>query len=176
MQTFLRALRLYAIVAWVGGLAFFAFVVAPVAFGSLPSAHQAGLVVGGTLRVLHWIGLIGGLVFCLATGWLWLWAEVPARVGFAREVVLTALMLVVTAYSQFRVLPAMEVDRALAGGEAETASLENPGRVDFERLHRLSERLEGFVLLCGLGVVFALSRESQWPETGKPHAGKIVKP
>lgn len=176
MQTFLRALRLYAMVAWVGGLAFFAFVVAPVAFGSLPSAHQAGLVVGGTLRVLHWIGLIGGLVFCLATGWLWLSAEVPARVGFAREMVLTALMLVVTAYSQFRVLPAMEVDRALAGGEVETAAPEDPGRADFERLHRLSERLEGFVLICGLGVVFVLSRESQWPETGKPHAGKIVRP
>ena len=56
MQTFLRALRLYAMVAWVGGLGFFAFVVAPVAFGSLPSAHEAGIVVGGTLRVLHWIG------------------------------------------------------------------------------------------------------------------------
>ena len=176
MQTFLRALRLYAMVAWVGGLAFFAFVVAPVAFGSLHSAHQAGLVVGGTLRVLHWIGLISGLMFCLATGWLWLWGEVPARVGFAREVVLTALMLVVTAYSQFRVLPAMEVDRALAGGEVETASLEDPGRVDFERLHRLSERLEGFVLICGLAVVFVLSRESQWPETGQPHTGKIVRP
>ena len=176
MQTFLRALRLYAIVAWVGGLAFFAFVVAPVTFGSLPSAHQAGLVVGGTLRVLHWIGLIGGLVFCLATGWLWLWAEVPARVGFAREVVLTALMLVVTAYSQFRVLPAMEVDRALAGGEVETASLENPGRADFERLHRLSERLEGFVLACGLGVVFVLARESWWTETGEPKPDRIVRP
>lgn len=176
MQTFLRALRLYAMVAWVGGLVFFAFVVAPVAFGSLPSAHEAGTVVGGTLRVLHWIGLIGGGVFCLATGWLWLWAEVPARIGFARQLVLTALMLVVTAYSQFRILPAMEVDRALAGGEVETASLDNAGRVDFERLHRLSERLEGFVLLCGLGVVFVLSRESQWPETGKPKADRIVIP
>ena len=81
MQTFLRALRLYAMVAWVGGLAFFALVVAPVAFGSLPSAHEAGIVVGGTLRALHWIGLIGGVVFCLATGWLWLGAEVPARIG-----------------------------------------------------------------------------------------------
>ena len=55
-------------------------------FISLPSAHEAGIVVGGTLRVLHWIGLIGGVVFCLATGWLWLWAEVPARVGFATAV------------------------------------------------------------------------------------------
>jgi Domain of unknown function (DUF4149) len=176
MQTFLRALRLYAMVAWVGGLAFFAFVVAPVAFHSLASGHDAGLVVGGTLRVLHWIGLIGGGIFCLATGWLWLWAEVPARVGFARQLALTVVMLLVTAYSQFRILPAMEVDRALAGGEVETASLENPGRVDFERLHILSERLEGFVLLCGLGVVFVLSRESQWPETGKPKTDKIVRP
>ena len=85
-------------------------------------------------------------------------------------------MLIVTAYSQFRILPAMERDRALAGGEVETASLDNAGRVDFERLHGLSEKLEGFVLLCGLGVVFVLSRESQWPETGKPKTDRIVRP
>ena len=85
-------------------------------------------------------------------------------------------MLVLTAYSQFRILPAMEVDRALAGGEVETAPLDNAGRVDFQRLHTLSERLEGLVLLCGLGVVFVLSRESQWPETGKPKTDKIVRP
>ena len=176
MQTFLRALRLYAMVAWVGGLGFFAFVVAPVAFHSLPGAHEAGLVVGGTLRVLHWIGLIAGVVFCLATGWLWLWAEVPARVGFIRQLALTAVMLLVTAYSQFHILPAMEVDRATAGGVVETAALDNTGRIDFERLHTLSERLEGLVLLCGLGVVFVLSRESQWPETGKPSTRRIVRP
>jgi len=126
--------------------------------------------------VLHWIGLIGGGAFCLATGWLWLGAEVSARVGFVRQLALTGVMLVVTAYSQFRTLPAMEVDRALAGGEVETAPLDNAGRVDFERLHTLSERLEGLVLLCGLGVVFVLSRESQWPETGKPKTDKIVRP
>ena len=117
-----------AMVAWVGGLGFFAFVVAPVAFHSLASAHDAGLVVGGSLRVLHWIGLIGGVAFCLATAWLWLWAEVPARVGFAIQLALTAVMLAVTAYSQFSILPAMERDRALAGGDIATASLDDPGR------------------------------------------------
>ena len=167
MQTFLRALRLYAMVAWVGGLVFFAFVLAPIAFGVLPNAHEAGLVVGATLRALHWIGIVGAAAFCLATIWLWLWAEVPARVGFAIQLVLTLLMLAVTCYSQFRILPAMEVDRALAGGVVEQAALDNAGRLDFERLHRLSEQLEGAILLCGLGVVFVLSRESQWPETGK---------
>src|SRR5258707_10383413 len=82
MQTFLRALRLYAMVAWVGGLAFFAFVVAPVAFGSLPSAHEAGIVGGGTLRVLHLIGVVGGCVFCLATGWLWVGGSGSGGVRF----------------------------------------------------------------------------------------------
>jgi len=167
MQTVLRALRLLAMVAWVGGLGFFAFVVAPVAFHCLASAHDAGLVVGGSLRVLHWIGLVGGMAFCLATAWLWLWAEVPARVGFAIQLALTAVMLAVTAYSQFSILPAMERDRVQAGGDIAMAALEDAGRVDFERLHRLSERLEGLVFFCGLGVVYFLSRESQWPETGK---------
>jgi Domain of unknown function (DUF4149) len=156
-----------AMVLWVGGLCFFAFVVAPVAFHSLASTHDAGLVVGGTLRALHLIGLVSGSVFYVATGLLWLRAEVPARVGFAIQLALTGVMLAVTTYSQFRVLPAMEVDRAAAGGSIEAADVSNPGRVDFERLHVLSERLEGLVLLCGLGTVLVLSRESQWPETGK---------
>jgi hypothetical protein len=154
-------------VAWVGGLIFFAFVVAPVAFHSLASTHEAGLVVGGTLRVLHQIGLVSGGVFLVATSLLWFRAEVPARVSFAIQLALTGVMLAVTAYSQFQILPAMEQDRVLAGGEVETAPVENAGRVDFERLHVLSERLEGLVLFCGLGVVFFLSRESQWPEIGK---------
>ncbi|RSL14960.1 uncharacterized protein DUF4149 [Edaphobacter aggregans] len=161
MQTVLRALRLFAMVAWVGGLIFFAFVVAPVAFHSLPSTHEAGIVVGGTLRVLHWIGLIGGAVFYVATAILWLRAEVSARVAFAIQLTLTGIMLAATAYSQFRILPAMDRDRDLAGGVVETAPADNAGRVDFERLHVLSERLEGAVLLCGIGVVFLLSRESQ---------------
>lgn len=167
LEKILRALRLLSMVAWVGGLAFFAFVLAPVAFHRLASAHQAGLVVGGTLEILHWIGMIGGVVFYIATGILWLHAEVPARVGFAIEMALTGVMLAVTAYSQFRILPAMEQDRVQTGGEIATADIADPARMDFERLHVQSERLEGLVLLCGVGVVLVLARESQWPETGK---------
>ena len=167
IETVLRALRLLAMVAWVGGLAFFAFVVAPVAFHRLASPHEAGLVVGGTLRVLHRIGLVGGGVFCIGTALLWLRAEVPARAGFAVEMALTLVMLATTAYSQFHVLPAMEQDRMAAGGDIEAAAMTNPAREDFEQWHVWSERLEGLVFFCGLGVVLFLARESQWPETGK---------
>ncbi len=152
---------------WVGGIAFFAFVVAPVAFTRLPSAHQAGLVVGGTLVILHQIGLVGGIIFCLATGLLWFRAEVPARVGFFLAILLSGIMLLITAYSQYSILPRMEQDRVAAGGAIETADIASPPRMHFERLHSLSERLEGIVLLCGIGVLLVLARESQWPETGK---------
>jgi hypothetical protein len=167
MQILLRALRLFAMVAWVGGLGFFAFVVAPVSFHSLPSAHEAGIVVGGTLRVLHGIGLVGGAIFYVATALLWIRAGVKARLEFAIEMILTGLMMAGTYYSQYRILPAMEVDRALAGGAVETAPAGNTGRIDFERLHSFSEKLEGFIFFCGVGVVFVLSRESQEPEAGK---------
>ena len=167
LEKVLRAVRLLAMVAWVGGLAFFAFVLAPVAFHRLSSAHEAGLVVGGTLNILHWIGLVSGVLFYIATGILWLRAEVSARAAFAIEMALTGVMLAVTAYSQLRVLPAMERDRVQAGGVIEVVELANPARMDFERLHVLSERLEGLVLFCGIGVVLMLARESQWPETGR---------
>jgi hypothetical protein len=126
-----------------------------VAFHNLPSAHEAGIVVGGTLRVLHWIGLIGGALFYVSTAILWLRAAVSERVGFAIQLTLTGIMLAATAYSQFRILPVMDRDRQLVGGVVEKDPM------DFERLHVLSERLEGAVLLCGLSVVFMLSRESQ---------------
>ena len=126
MQTFLRALRLYAMVAWVGGLAFFAFVVAPVAFHSLASAHEAGLVVGGTLRVLHYLGLACGGLFLLLT------AAVRRLVGFGRfsiaEIVLDVAMLGLTAYSQFAVLPAMERYRTAVGGDVAATDAASPGR------------------------------------------------
>jgi len=163
----LRALRLLAIVAWVGGLAFFAFVMAPVAFHRLPSAHEAGLVVGGTLPILHWIGLTAGAVFCIATGVLWLRAEVQARAIFTLQMMLTGIMLAITTYSQYRVLPAMERNRVEAGGVIETADISNPARVDFERLHVRSERLEGAVFFCGLGIVLLLAFEAKGSEAGK---------
>jgi uncharacterized membrane protein len=61
MQAF-RFFMLLSLVVWIGGIIFFAFVVAPAVFGILPTYDLAGKVVNGGLGALHWMGLISGIV------------------------------------------------------------------------------------------------------------------
>jgi len=160
MPTLLRTLRLLTIVLGVGGIAFFAFVLAPVAFHLLPSAHEAGIVVGGTLRVLHLIGLVCGFLFCGASAILFRQAAPNVKGGYEAQILLAAVMLLATAYLQANVLPAMERDRTQAGGAIETAPLTSPARIHFEKLHKRSEQVEGGIFFLGLGIVFLMARES----------------
>jgi hypothetical protein len=165
-----RAIRLLAMVIWVGGLIFFAFVVAPVAFNlaythALPSTHEAGLVVAGTLAVLHPMGEICGAVFLFATALFWL--RSPGHRLLGTEVLLTVFMLVATLYVHLHILPAMERDRIAAGGAIDAAPPDNPDRIDFERLHPISEKIEGAALFLGLGVVILMGFEDS-PRTAHP--------
>ena len=52
-MSFLRFLMMLSLVVWIGGLVFFAFVLAPTAFQVLPNTHLAGNVVGRALGKLH---------------------------------------------------------------------------------------------------------------------------
>jgi uncharacterized membrane protein len=161
MSTLLRLLRLLTMVVWVGGIIFFAFVVAPIAFSTLPTAHEAGSVVGATLRVLHVMGLIAGGIFALCTAILFQQSRAGSKGRYESQLLLAAVMLAATAYLQASVLPAMEQDRIAAGGNIDAAPLASAPRQHFERLHKLSERVEGAILLCGLGIVLLMARESQ---------------
>lgn len=160
MTAALRILRLLAVVVWVGGIIFFAFVVAPVAFSVLPSTHMAGSVVAGTLGVLNWIGLGCGLLFLLAAALLWSKAAASRRL-ISAELWLVLAMIAVSGYIQWRIVPAMERDRIAAGGDIDAAPKDSPARVDFERLHPLSEKLEGAILFAGLGVIMLMGLERQ---------------
>jgi putative copper export protein len=148
MTTVLRILRLIAIAAWVGGLIFFGFV-AKAAFTALPDAHQAGAVVRSSLISLHHLGIVAGLVyFCITLALLATQGDShPAR---AAELALIVAMLALTVYSQFSILPRMEADRLALGGDVATSSPGDPAHLHFDRLHRLSVRIEGAILLEGL--------------------------
>lgn len=148
MTTVFRIVRLYAITVWVGGLVFFGFV-AEVAFRTLPDANEAGLVVRGSLIDLHHIGMIAGLVYLLFTLAL-LATQRDTHPIRAAELVLVLAMLALTGYSEFSVVPRMETDRASLGGDVTKAPEDAPARKHFERLHNVSVKVEGAVLVEGL--------------------------
>ena len=159
MQGLLRFGQLLAMALWVGGLAFFAFVLAPVAFHVLPSIRDAGLVVGGALRVFDWVAVVCGGVFLACTALLFVRAPFRIKGRYEIEFLLAAVMVLGTAYVQWNLLPRMESDRRLAGGDITLAAKDVPARVDFDRLHTFSERIEGVVLVLGMLVLGIMSRE-----------------
>jgi uncharacterized membrane protein len=164
MIVFLRVLRLLAVVVWVGGLVFFAFVLAPVAFHVLPTTHLAGTVVGATLRVLNMLGHFCGFMFLFATVPVWLKASARGRKILVTQMLFVLLMIAATMYVQASIIPAMERDRIAAGGDVDAAPPDNPARLDFERLHPISEKVEGAALFLGLGVVVLMAFESGSPD------------
>ncbi len=164
MRTFLRTLILLALVVWVGGLLFFGAVVAPVAFESLmpmfpdPAVgiHVAGTLVRDSLTHLHHIGLFCGAALLL----LYVVERITraTRRSIGPPMVLTVVMMGLTAYSQFSIIPRMEMLRLKAGAAMADFGSTNPARVDFNRLHNLSTSLEGIVLLCGVGLIVLYAR------------------
>jgi hypothetical protein len=148
MTTVLRIVRLIAMAVWVGGLVFFGFV-ANVAFSSLPDTHQAGTVVRGSLIALHHVGLVAGILYLIVTLAL-LGTQGDSHPVRAAELVVVLAMLMLTAYSQFSILPRMEKDRLALGGEVSAATVNTHEHQHFDRLHKLSVKFEGAVLIGGL--------------------------
>jgi hypothetical protein len=154
MTTLLRILRLYPLALWVGGEVFFV-IVAGIAFSVLLDAHTAGLVVRSALTALHRIGMGAGVVYLLATVALTAKTRESHRLRLV-EILLVAVMLVFTLYSQDSVIPQMERDRQSLGGDIASAPAQSPAHCEFEQLHQRSVNLEGTVLVCGL-VLIALA-------------------
>jgi hypothetical protein len=70
-------------------------------------------------------------------------------------------MVLLTVFSQHVVIARMDVLRLQMGnlmGSVSATPLDNPLRATFERLHRISVRLEGTVLLSGLVAMFLTAR------------------
>jgi len=154
-MSLLRFLLVLSLVVWIGGLIFFAFVLAPTAFQVLPDTHLAGNVVGRALGQLHWVAIISGVVF-LITSLLYSSLTQGTAHLFAPRHVLICLMLALTLISQFWIIPRMDRLRASVG-DFQTVALNNPARMQFDALHVWSTRLEGAVLLLGLVVVYLAS-------------------
>ncbi len=151
-MSFLRFLMVLSLVVWIGGLIFFAFVLAPTAFQVLPNTHLAGNLVGRSLGKLHWLAIFSGVVF-LITSLLYSYLTTGTAHVFALRHVVLCLMLALTLFSQFWMIPRMDTLRASVGDFA-TVPLTDPARVQFDALHAWSTRVESAVLLLGLAAVY----------------------
>lgn len=158
-MSILRFLMVLSLVVWIGGLIFFAFVLAPTAFQVLPSTHLAGNVVGRALGKLHWIAIIAGVMF-LVTSLLYSFLTQGTAHVFALRHILICLMLALTLFSQFWIIPRMDTLRASVG-DFLAVPLSNPQRVQFDALHVWSTRVESAVLLLGLVVIFLTASTPQ---------------
>lgn len=154
MKTAIRALIFLLVVLWLGGVMFFP-VVAASAFGSIPDTHAAGTIVAKCLRVLHYEGLFAGSAIVLLLLAAQASRSLPRPV--AAPVVITLLMLGLTAFSQFWIIPKMEGYRLAEGGAIHLEDRDNPNTIAFNKLHRASEKVEEGVLVGGIVLVVLLS-------------------
>jgi hypothetical protein len=102
------------------------------------------------------MGLLCGLV-CLAV----LVIARPHYRTIIPQAVLVLVMMVLTCYSQFSIIPRMDTARDSIGGNVDAVAPNNPGRVIFDHLHQTSIRVEGLILLCGLGALIATAHWSR---------------
>jgi uncharacterized membrane protein len=153
MTNILRFIQFLSLGTWLGSIIYFSFAVAPALFATLSSRDQAGAVVGIALGRLHHLGVIAAIVYLLASLGLALSPKFLAQPA----VVAVIAMLVFTIISQHRITPRMaELRTQMVSVDATPP--ENPLRAEFDRLHKVSVRLEGSVLLLGLVALFLTAR------------------
>jgi hypothetical protein len=157
-MTFLRFLMLLSLIVWIGGLIFFP-AVAQTAFSALPTKQLAGLVVRQSLLILHWMGIISGVVF-LISSLLYNRFNVGSARPLAAGHILIILMLALTLTSQFSLIPRMDALRGSIHGEIDSVPVDNPARAQFDILHLWSTRVEEGALLLGLVLVYLTARST----------------
>ncbi|MGA7624449.1 MAG: DUF4149 domain-containing protein [Candidatus Acidiferrales bacterium] len=158
MTSTLRFLQVFALGTWVGSIFYFSAAVAPGAFRVLSSQDQAGVLVEFTLRRLHTLGVVAGLLFLFASA-LTALSSMDAGKRLMLPVIGVAIMLTLTMVSQHVVIRRMNELRRQMVSVMSTPK-DSPLRVEFDRLHGVSVRLEGSTLLIGLVSLFLTVRSS----------------
>ncbi len=152
----LKFLMLLSLVVWIGGIVFFGAVVAPTVFLVLPTHDLAGKVVSRSLWILHYMGFACGMLYLVCS--LILSRIQRAYVEwFSGRHLAIVLMLALTFISHQAVGKKMLRMRDEMG-VIDNVAVNDPRRVEFNRMHVWSTRLEETVLVIGLGVLWGTAR------------------
>ncbi|HET7876785.1 MAG TPA: DUF4149 domain-containing protein [Methylomirabilota bacterium] len=143
----MRSLPAFAVLAWLAMMATIAFLATPVAFGAL-GREAAGRFVGALFPRYYAVGTVLGLVTLAAlvarglrAGWRpWDWVPVG----------LAVLMVALTLYSWFVILPAAHAAREAMWAAGSHFGERSAEAMAFARLHGLSSALNLFVMVAGV--------------------------
>ncbi|HYB94824.1 MAG TPA: DUF4149 domain-containing protein [Vicinamibacterales bacterium] len=159
----LRYLYVVALVLWVGGLVVAGALVAPSIFGVLQAWNAtegrllAGQVFGEVLMRLTWLSYaMAAIMFVTLTLHRLLGAR-PVKYGV--RVGIMALMLLMMLYTGFWLIPGVNAIQAQVSVPVSTLSAADPVRVEFDRLHGLSNILYSITALGGLALCWWEARE-----------------
>ncbi len=159
----LRYLYVVALVLWVGGLIVAGALVAPSVFGVLQAWNQpqgrvlAGQVFGEVLLRLTWLSYaMGGIMFITLTLHRLLGAR-PLKYGI--RVGIMAMMLVMMMVTGFYLIPEVDAIQAQVSGPVSELPDADPRRVEFNRLHGLSNILFSITAIGGLALCWWEARE-----------------
>jgi Ca2+/Na+ antiporter len=159
----LRYLYVVALVVWVGGLVVAGAIVAPSVFGVLQAWNEsegrvlAGQVFGAVLLRLTWLSYAMALVMFITLTLHRLLGARPLKYGV--RVGIMATMVVMMLAMGFYAIPRINAIQTQVTGPVSTLPESDARRVEFEKLHGLSNILFGITALGGLALCFWEARE-----------------
>ena len=134
-----------SLVCWVGSIVFFSFFTAPVIF-KLLDREKAGEVVGIIFPKYYFLGYVCGVMTLLSL-------LVSTQELFGPKQILLFIMIVGWFYAGLVVSPKSRNLKALRQS-ASSAEEKELYEVKFKKVHSLAVKLNGTVLLAGLGLLW----------------------
>ncbi len=156
-----------ALALWIGALAGFAFVYAPIAFSVIGDLNLFATLAGRTVRALTLLGFVCGSIAIVAALLRARWASARS-LAFAR-ILLVALALALGAYDAYAIVPRMETTLRSVHGSLAAIPKSDPRRVAYDGLHAASSRVYGAALLLGLAAI-VISAIGTMPQHRARHA------
>jgi Ca2+/Na+ antiporter len=159
----LRYLYVVALVVWVGGLIVAGALVAPSVFGVLQAWNEAqgrvlaGQVFGEILVRLTWLSYAMGAVMFVTLTLHRLLGARPLRYGVRIGII--GMMLAMMFATGFYIIPRVNTIQAEVKGPVSALADTDVLRVEFNRLHGLSNILFSITAMGGLALCFWEARE-----------------
>ena len=159
----LRYLYVVALVLWVGGLIAAGALVAPSVFGVLQAWNEsqgrvlAGQVFGEVLLRLTWLSYAMGVIMFVTLTLHRLLGSRPRKYGV--RVGIMGLMLAMMLATGFYIIPQVNSIQSQVAGPVSALTDTDPRRIEFNRLHGLSNILFSITAIGGLALCWWEARE-----------------